>query len=78
MAVRSTTSQFYPAPPGKLLARQGNLRNVARYAALQAAASEGRRKRRNMSTAPMGRTGTALTGYSGTLTVHGFVPTITG
>jgi hypothetical protein len=78
MAARSTTSQFYPAPPGKLLARQGNMRNAARYAALQKSASEGRRKRRNMSTVPQGRTGSALTGYSGTLTFHGFVPTITG
>jgi len=78
MATRSTTSQFYPAPPGKLLARQGNARNVARYAILQAASSEGNRKRRNMSTAPIGRTGNELTGYTGTLRGHGFVPTITG
>ena len=78
MASRSTTSEFYPAPPGKLLARTGQFRNVARYAMINANSSNGNRKRRNMSTAPIGRTGNELDGYSGNLSGAGFVPTITG
>ena len=78
MVARNTTSEFYPAPPGKLLARQGSFRNVARYAIINAASSTANAKRRNMSTAPFGRTGNELDGYTGTLSGPGFVPTITG
>ena len=63
--VRSTTSEFFPAPPGKLIPRVGIYRGVGRVAATGSSSGVG--VSRNMSTAPFGRTGTALTGISGTL-----------
>lgn len=78
MAARATNSEYYPPPPGKVLARVGLYRNVAVYAVINAASSTGNAKRRNMSTAPFGRTGNELTGYSGTLSGPGFVPTVMG
>lgn len=78
MAQRSTTSEFYPSPPGKVLARQGVFRNVARYAVINANSSVANAKRRNLSTAPFGRTGNELDGYTGALSGPGTVPTVIG
>lgn len=78
MAARSTTSEYYPIPYGKLARPAGQFHNVGRYAAVRAASSAGLQKRRNMSTAPLGRTGNELTGYSGTLVVLGAAAVVVG
>jgi hypothetical protein len=51
MAIRSTTSQYQPAPPNYRLATTGPFRNVGRYRAVTAA-NPGPTAA-NMSTAPV-------------------------
>jgi len=78
MVTRSTTSEFYPAPYGKTAKQTGIFRNGGRCVAIRASSSPGVRAGRNMSTAPLGRTGTALTGYTGVLTGLGLSANVTG
>ncbi len=79
MTTRSTTSQYYPPPPGKvLIGKPAFRRGKAKVSTIQASSSIGVQRTHNLSTAPLGRKGSALTGYSGNLVCFGNVAKIVG
>ena len=59
MAVRSTTSAFFPPPPGKVIPRSGPFRNVNRMREVNASAASQRPNSANACTAPVPGTNSA-------------------